>query len=75
MYLSFDQDDEERREIEELLTQLESALSQPQDEDAENEIDEDWLTDTNISQVEVSSKMCMNVVNGKVLQTEISVSR
>lgn len=57
--LSFDQDDEERREIEELLTQLESALSQPQDDDAENEIDEDWLTDTNIYQGEVSSEKCM----------------
>ncbi|PVD23128.1 hypothetical protein C0Q70_16391 [Pomacea canaliculata] len=54
--LSDSQDDEERREIEELITQLESALSQPQDDDAENEIDEDWLTDTNISQGELSAR-------------------
>lgn len=50
------QDEEERKEIEQLVSQLESNISEIQDEDIESEIDEQWLTDTNIATSEVSNK-------------------
>ncbi|PVD23131.1 hypothetical protein C0Q70_16394 [Pomacea canaliculata] len=54
--LSDSKDEEERKEIEQLVSQLESNISEIQDEDIESEIDEQWLTDTNIATSELSAR-------------------